>query len=231
VTGADGIALQPSSAELAARCATIAAAGIEPLVCSREALAHVLRAVGHPLLGNLLGLAVFVAMPSVILMMLFGQTRIFFVMARDGLLPQKLASVHPRWRTPHVITALTGVGVAIGAAFFPVGQLANISNSGTLFAFMLVAISVLVLRRTEPHRHRPFRTPAIWLIAPATILGTVGLFIFLPPLAQLVFPIWSGIGLIVYFAYGRRRSHVGRGLVEVHEGDPDAPAPMGITPP
>src|SRR6185295_7860976 len=151
---------------------------------------HVLRQVGHPMLSNFLGLCVLVAMPSVILMMLFGQTRIFFVMARDGLLPQKLASVHPRWRTPHVITALTGVGVAIGAAFFPVGQLANISNSGTLFAFMLVAISVLVLRRTDPLRRRPFRTPLVWIVAPLAVVGTVGLYVFLPLLAKLVFPIW-----------------------------------------
>lgn len=230
VLGPDGIALVPSSSELAARCQTIAAAGHVPLVCSREALAHVLRQIGHPMLGNLLGLAVFVSMPSVILMMLFGQTRIFFVMARDGLLPEKLASVHPRWRTPHIITLLTGFGVAVGAAFFPVGQLANISNSGTLFAFMLVAVAVLVLRRTDSDRRRPFRTPAIWIIAPLTVAGTVGLFFFLPPLAQLVFPIWSSVGLIVYFSYGRRHSHVGRGLTEVHESDPDAPAPLGVTP-
>src|SRR6185295_631228 len=119
---------------------------------------HVLRQVGHPMLSNFLGLCVLVAMPSVILMMLFGQTRIFFVMARDGLLPEKLSAVHPRWKTPHIITAITGIGVAIGAAFFPVGQLANISNSGTLFAFLAVAVAVLVLRRTDPGRGRPFRT-------------------------------------------------------------------------
>jgi APA family basic amino acid/polyamine antiporter len=228
--GSNGVALAPSSTELTSRCQEIAMIGRQPIVCSREALAHVLRDTGHVALGNLLGVAVFIAMPSVILMMLYGQTRIFFVMARDGLLPEILSTVHPTWKTPHIITMLTGVGVAIAAAFFPVGQLANISNSGTLFAFMLVAISVLVLRRTQPDRKRPFRTPAIWVVAPLTVLGTLGLFVFLPTLAKLVFPIWSGIGLLVYFAYGRRHSHVGRGLTEVHESDAEVPAPLGITP-
>src|SRR3546814_5072826 len=117
-------------------------------VCSsdlREALAHVLRSVGYEQIGNLIGLAAFLALPSVVLMMLFGQTRIFFVMARDGLLPEKLASIHPRWKTPHVVTAITGFFVALTAAFLPVGKLADISNSGTLFAFFMVAL------RSEEH--------------------------------------------------------------------------------
>ena len=230
VTDAAGAALAPSSAELAARCQSLAAIGQQPLVCSSEALAHVLRQTGHSALGNLLGLAVFVAMPSVILMMLYGQTRVFFVMARDGLLPEILSTVHPRWKTPHIITAITGVGVAVAATFFPVGQLANISNSGTLFAFMLVAIAVLMLRRRAPERPRPFRTPAVWIVAPLTVAGTVGLFFFLPPLAKLVFPVWSGVGLLVYFAYGRRHSHVGLGRTEIHEDDADIPPPLGVTP-
>src|SRR5256885_1942650 len=116
-------------------------------------------------------------------MMMFGQSRIFFVMARDGLLPEKLASVHPKFRTPHVVTAVTGVGVMLAAAFLPVGKLADYSNSGTLFAFMMVAISVLVLRRTDPGRKRPFRTPAVGIIAPVAILGCIALYVMLPPTA------------------------------------------------
>src|SRR5437870_13554812 len=99
-----------------------------------------------------MGIAAFVALPSVVLMMMFCQTRIFFVMARDGLLPEKLASVHPRFRTPHVVTAVTGVGVMLAAAFLPVGKLADDSNSGNLLAFMMVAVSVMVPRRTDPDR-------------------------------------------------------------------------------
>jgi APA family basic amino acid/polyamine antiporter len=170
----------------------------------------------------------------VVLMMLFGQTRIFFVMARDGLLPEKLAEVHPKWKTPYIVTAITGVVVAIGAAFFPVGKLADISNSGTLFAFMMVAIAVLGMRRSDPTRHRPFRTPVVWLVAPLAIVGTVSLYFLLPFDAMLVLPVWGIAGLVVYFGYSRSHSHVGRGLVEVHEGDsgippqPIAPLPGGV---
>ncbi|MFW2829479.1 amino acid permease [Sphingomonas sp. ID0503] len=226
VTDAAGVALDPGSKELAARCAAIVSGGaLEPLPCSREALAHVLRIIGHPAIGNLLGLAATLALPSVILLMMFGQTRIFFTMARDGLLPERLAAVHPKWRTPHVVTAVTGVAVACASAFLPVGKLADYSNSGTLFAFMMVAISVMVLRRTDPGRHRPFRTPAVWLVAPLAIIGCVTLYLSLPGLAIAVLPCWAAVGLVIYFLYSRRRSHVGHGIVEVPELDPDAPPP------
>ncbi|AMU95005.1 MAG: amino acid permease [Sphingopyxis sp.] len=225
VSGLGGEILAPGSSELAARCASLAAAGSEPLVCSREALAHVLREIGHPALGNAIGLAAFLALPSVILIMLFGQTRIFFVMARDGLLPEKLATIHPKWKTPHVVTMITGVAVAFFAAFLPVGKLADISNSGTLFAFFMVAIAVLILRIKEPNRHRPFRTPLVWVVSPLAIFGTLGLYMNLPFDAKMVLPVWGGVGLVLYFLYGYRRSHVGRGIVEVHEDDADAPPP------
>ncbi|GGC00058.1 amino acid transporter [Novosphingobium endophyticum] len=229
VSGPNGEILAPGTPELAAQCRAIAAAATEPLVCSREALAHVLRSIGWARIGDLIGVAAFLALPSVILIMLFGQTRIFFVMARDGLLPEKLATIHPRWKTPHIVTMITGVAVAFFAAFLPVGQLADISNSGTLFAFFMVAIAVLILRRTQPDRHRPFRTPLVWLVAPLAILGTLGLYLNLPFDAKMVLPIWGGIGLVVYFLYGYRTSHVGLGRIEVHEDDPDAP-PQPVPP-
>jgi len=221
VYGPHGEALEPGSMALAAQCAGMTT---QPLVCSREALAHVLRAIHHPLVGNLLGLAAGIALPTVILMMLFGQTRIFFVMSRDGLLPEVLSRVHPRFKTPHVVTWITGVCVAVAAAFLPVGQLADISNSGTLFAFAIVSIAVLVLRYTAPDRARPFRTPWIWFFAPLSAGGCIILFFFLPAPAMILFPVWSAIGLVFYFAYGYRNSHVGRGVTEVPELDPDAPA-------
>jgi APA family basic amino acid/polyamine antiporter len=222
VTGTMGEVLSPGTPELASRCAQIVAGGLtEPLACSREALAHVLRTVGYTSFGNLLGLAAFIALPSVVLMMMYGQTRVFFVMARDGLLPQKLASVHPRWKTPHVVTAFTGIVVILMAAFLPVGKLADYSNSGTLFAFAMVALSVLILRRTDPGRKRPFRTPLVWFVAPAAIIGCVVLYLTLPLVAKLVLPGWGIVGLIVYFLYGRSRSHVGRGIIEVVEDDPE----------
>ncbi|MFN3468401.1 MAG: amino acid permease [Novosphingobium sp.] len=224
VTGPAGEVLAPGSKALADQCAALAAMGQEPLACSKEALAHVLKEVGWTKLGGVIGLAAGMALPSVILMMLFGQTRIFFVMARDGLLPEKLATIHPKWKTPHIVTGITGVFVAAAAAFLPVGKLADISNSGTLFAFFMVALAVLVLRRTEPNRHRPFRTPLIWLTAPLAIVGTLSLYLLLPFDAKMVLPLWGALGLVIYFGYSRSRSHVGRGLIEVHEDDADAPS-------
>ncbi len=223
IVGAGGALLQPGSTPFAEQCQSLLAMGREPLVCSKEALAFVLREAGHPWLGNAIGIAAFLGLPSVILIMLFGQTRIFFVMSRDGLLPTGLAKIHPKWNTPHVITMITGVAVAAFAAFLPVGKLADISNSGTLFAFFMVALSVLILRRTQPDRERPFRTPFIWIVAPLAIVGTVGLYVSLPVEAMLVLPVWGGIGLVIYFLYGYRKSNVARGIIEVPELDSDAP--------
>ncbi|WP_340267464.1 amino acid permease [Sphingobium mellinum] len=226
VRGPDGSVVAPGSQGFAVTCAM--AAHARDLVCSNEALAHVLRSINWTVVGNALGLAANLALPSVILMMMFGQTRIFFVMARDGLLPEKLASIHPRFKTPHVVTIVTGVFVAIAAALLPVGQLADISNSGTLFAFFMVSIAIMVLRVRDPHRVRPFRTPAVWVIAPLAAIGCIFLFFNLPVDAQLVLPIWGAVGLLLYFLYGYRMSHVGRGLVEAHEldvGIPPQPVP------
>ncbi|WP_394658178.1 amino acid permease [uncultured Novosphingobium sp.] len=221
------LGVQPGSAEFMAQCSALLQQGQTPLVCSNEALAHVLRAINYSWAGDLIGLAANLALPSVILMMLYGQTRIFFVMARDGLLPEKLATVHPKWKTPHIVTMITGVFVAIAAALLPVGQLADISNSGTLFAFFMVSLAVLILRVRDPKRVRPFRTPIVWVVAPISALGCVVLFFNLPTEAMLVLPIWGILGLAIYFAYGYRKSHVGRGIVDTHEDDADIPAPPG----
>lgn len=223
---ANGVGLEPGSRELAAQCAAMAD---QAVVCSKEALAWTLREIGWPQVGNLLGLAAGLALPSVILMMMFGQTRIFFVMSRDGLLPAAFSKIHPRYNTPHVITVITGAFVALFAAFFPVGQLANISNSGTLFAFAAVSIAVMVIRRTDPARARPFRTPAVFVTAPLSIAGCLYLFYKLDPKSQLLFAIWAVVGLVVYFAYSRRRSHVGQGIVDVHEDDAGIP-PQPVPP-
>jgi len=213
IMGAGGMPLEAGSPELARQCAM--AAHAEALVCSNEALAHVLRTIGFSGVGNMLGIAAFLALPSVILVLLFGQTRVFFVMSRDGLLPEVLSRVHTKFRTPHIVTMITGCAVAIAAAFFPVGQLADISNAGTLYAFTMVAVALLMLRVRDPGRQRSFRVPAAWLIAPLTIGGCVFLFLNLPSAAMLFLPAWTVLGLFVYFLYSRSRSHLGRGIVEV----------------
>jgi APA family basic amino acid/polyamine antiporter len=224
IMGPNGIPFPAGSAELARQCAMPEYAGM--LVCSNEALAHVLREIGFSGIGNMLGIAAFVALPSVILILLFGQTRIFFVMSRDGLLPEGLSKIHPKWKTPYVVTAITGSVVAFAAAFLPVGQLADIANAGTLYAFFMVALAVMLLRKSEPNRTRPFRTPMLWLIGPLTMAGCVFLFLNLPFEAMLVLPGWAIIGFVIYFAYGYRKSHLGQGRVEVHEGDLEQNAPI-----
>jgi len=223
IMGPNGIPFPAGSEELARQCALPQYA--QALVCSNEALAHVLRQIGWSSVGNLLGIAANFALPSVVLILMFGQTRIFFVMSRDGLLPEVLSRVHPKWKTPYVVTAATGIAVAIAAAFLPVGQLADIANAGTLYAFMMVAIAVLILRRTAASHPRAFRTPMVWVVAPLTILGCIFLFFNLPTPAMLVLPIWGAIGLVIYFAYSYRKSNLGRGIVEVHEDEVTAIAP------
>ncbi|MBL8496398.1 amino acid permease [Nitrosomonas sp. JL21] len=225
VLDASGRNLVPGSLALAEHCQSLMAVGQQPLVCSREALALVLREIGWEKIGNLLGLTAFLALPSVILMMLFGQTRIFFVMSRDGLLPEVLSRIHPRFKTPHIVTYVTGLGVTLAAAFLPVGKLADISNSGTLFAFMVVACAVMILRVKDRQRERPFRAPIIWLVGPLAVMGCIMLFLFLPADAKLVFPIWSGIGLMFYFLYGYRKSHVALGI-DTPSGGEDVISPV-----
>jgi APA family basic amino acid/polyamine antiporter len=213
IMGPGGIPFPAGSEELARQCAMPEYAAA--LVCSDEALAHVLRQIGYSGIGNALGYAAFIALPSVILVLLFAQTRIFFVMSRDGLLPEVLSKVHPKWQTPHVVTMGTGAVVAVAAAFLPVGKLADIANAGTLYAFALVAIAVMVLRRQRPDVKRPFRVQGLWFVGPATIAGCVFLFLNLPSEAMIVLPVWTVIGVLIYLAYGRGRSHLGRGIVEV----------------
>ncbi len=189
----------------------IGSVGSQPggeLASSKEALAFVLREIGHGWAAKLVAIAAGLALPSVVLMMMFGQTRIFFVMARDGLLPSVFAKLHPKYGTPYVVTICTGVFVAVFAALFPVGALADISNSGTLFAFALVAIGVMILRRTQPDRVRHFRTPFVWITAPVAALGCIFLFFQLSGYTELLFLGWAAIGLVVYFLYGYRKSHV-----------------------
>ena len=217
IMGPNGIPFPAGSEELARQCAMVEHSA--KLVCSNEALAHVLRTIGFGTIGNMLGYAAIIALPSVILILLFGQTRIFFVMARDGLLPEKLSEVHPKWKTPYIVTAITGVVVAIAAAFLPVGQLADIANAGTLYAFMMVAIAVMMLRKTNPDRKRSFKVPALIIIGPLTIAGCLFLFFNLPLAAMIVLPAWTAIGFLIYFLYSRSHSHLGQGRIEVHEGE------------
>jgi APA family basic amino acid/polyamine antiporter len=191
-----------------------------PTVCSKEALAYVARKVSAPWIGNTIGLAAAIALPSVMLLMMYGQTRIFFVMARDGLLPRALSTVHPRFKTPWIITLVTGGVVALAAAFLPVGQLADYSNAGTLFAFAAVSLGVMILRFTDRSRVRPFRTPLLFVVAPLSIFGCIVLFLSLNAESKVLFAAWAAIGLVFYFSYGFWRSNVARGVVDSDDVGP-----------
>ncbi|HVR82611.1 MAG TPA: amino acid permease [Luteimonas sp.] len=218
--GPNGAILATGSPEMAAACV-----GSDALVCSKEPLAHVMRLLGFGSMGNLIGLAAALALPSVVLMMIYGQTRIFFTMSRDGLLPEVLSRVHPKYHTPHVITMITGVFVALFGALFPVGILADISNSGTLFAFIMVSIGVMILRKQQPNRHRPFRTPLVWVVCPLAVAGCLLLFFNLSLYTISLFFGWAIIGLIVYALYGYRHSDLGRGRDRPEGGETLPPEP------
>jgi len=148
------------------------------------------------------------AMTSVLLVFQLGQARIFMSMARDGLLPPWAARLHPRYKTPHVTTIVTGVFVAVSAAFAPIGWVLELTNIGTLFAFVLVALGIIVLRRREPDRPRPFRTPWVPVLPLVSVAFCVYLMINLPLLTWLRFVLWMGIGALIYFLYGVRHSRV-----------------------
>jgi APA family basic amino acid/polyamine antiporter len=148
------------------------------------------------------------ATTSVLIVFQLGQPRIFFCMGRDGLLPQWAAKVHPKYRTPYVTTILTGVFVAGFAAMTNIDEVVDLCNIGTLFAFVLVAAGILLLRYTDPGRPRPFRTPFVpWV--PVLAIATCGyLMIEQPPITWYRFVIWLVVGLVFYFLYGYRRSRL-----------------------
>jgi len=174
---------------------------------SDEPLAFILRALGHPVAASAIAGAAIVAMPTVIMVFMYGQTRVFFAMARDGLIPRSLASVGPRG-VPAGVTVLTGAVAALLAGFVPLKDIAELANAGTLLAFIATAASMMVLRRTEAARPRPFRTPLWWLVGPAAILGCLYLFYSLPLATILRFLAWNALGVVVYLAYARSRSRL-----------------------
>jgi APA family basic amino acid/polyamine antiporter len=149
---------------------------------------------------------------SVLLVFQLGQPRIFMAMARDGLLPQYFAKIHPRFRTPHITTIWTGVVVGAVAMVTNIGDLADLTNIGTLFAFILVCIGVNVLRRVDPERARPFRVPFVPIFPILGVLLCLALMLSLPVMTWIRFVVWLGIGLLIYFLYSVRHSKIRRGV-------------------
>jgi APA family basic amino acid/polyamine antiporter len=149
-----------------------------------------------------------VAHTAVLLVFQMGQPRIFFSMARDGLLPQSFAKVHPRFRTPHVTTILTGIAVGVCAMFTSIDEMVDLTNIGTLFAFILVCIGIIVLRIRDPHRPRAFKVPFYPVVPVLGVISCLYLMRGLPTITWIRFALWLVVGMIVYFSYGFWRSRL-----------------------
>lgn len=174
---------------------------------SPEPLAFILRGLGHPQVAAVVAGAAVVALPTVIMVFMFGQSRIFFAMARDGLLPRGLSKVGSRG-VPAPVIILTGVVAASIAGFLPLDEIAALANAGTLLAFIATAIAMMLMRRRAPDLPRPFRTPLWWFVGPAAVVGCLYLFTTLPASTLINFLIWNGIGVVAYLAYGRVKSRL-----------------------
>jgi APA family basic amino acid/polyamine antiporter len=173
-------------------------------------MASVFQAIGQGWAAGLVSVGAICGLTSVIMILMLGQSRVFFAMSRDNLLPRYFARSHPRFRTPYRITIITGIVVAVMAAFVPLESLAELVNIGTLFAFVLVSIGVIVLRRTQPDLRRAFRTPLVPVVPILAILFCLYLMVSLPVATWARFVVWMVLGLVVYFAYSVRASRLGR---------------------
>ncbi|WP_028079472.1 amino acid permease [Solimonas soli] len=191
---------------MAVAASAIGARPVAEFARSGEPLAHILRSLGHPRAAVAIGAAAVIALPTVIMAFMYGQSRVFFAMARDGLLPRRLAAVHATRGTPVAVTLLTGVIAATLAGFVPLARIVALANAGTLCAFIATAAAMMLLRVREPLRARRFRVPLWWLVGAVAIAGCLYLFASLPRETIRFFFIWNALGLALYLAYARRRS-------------------------
>lgn len=173
-------------------------------------LADAFKSVGKPFFAGVISFGAAVGLTTVCMILLLGQTRVFFAMSRDGLLPRFFSKTHPRFRTPYRPTILLGVIIAVVAGFTSINELATLVNIGTLFAFVVVALGVIILRRTRPDLHRAFRTPLVPLVPILSVAASVWLMLNLPAETWFRFAVWMALGFVVYALYGRSHSRLGR---------------------
>jgi APA family basic amino acid/polyamine antiporter len=171
-------------------------------------LAEAFRSVGQPAFATIISVGALLGLTTVMMILMLGQSRVFFAMSRDRLLPSVFANVSERFQTPYRTTLVTGVVVAVVAALVPLKDLADLVNIGTLFAFVVVAAGVIVLRRTRPDLQRAFRTPAVPLLPILSVLASIYLMLNLTGKTWVRFLVWMAVGLVVYFAYGARKSRL-----------------------
>ncbi|MBL1084198.1 amino acid permease [Streptomyces actinomycinicus] len=173
-------------------------------------LAEAFKATGHPWYAGLISFGATIGLITVCMILLLGQTRVFFAMSRDGLLPRFFSRTHPRFRTPYRPTILLGVIIAIVSGFTSLRTLGELVNIGTLFAFVIVAVSVIILRRTRPDLPRAFRTPWVPVLPILSVCASLWLMLNLPAETWIRFAVWMAVGIVVYFLYGRSHSRLGR---------------------
>ncbi|MFI1864621.1 amino acid permease [Streptomyces jumonjinensis] len=181
-------------------------------------LADAFKATGHPWYAGVISFGAVIGLTSVCMILLLGQTRVFFAMSRDGLLPRFFSRTHPHYRTPYRATVLLGVLIAIVAGLTNIEELAALVNIGTLFAFVVVALGVVILRRTRPDLPRSFRTPLVPLLPIVSVAASVWLMLNLPTETWLRFGAWMVLGVVVYFLYGRSHSRLEPGAEVPHQG-------------
>ena len=184
-------------------------------------LATAFNSVGLDWMGRLISIGACIGLIVVVMILMLGQTRVGFAMARDGLLPRVLAKVHPRFGTPYVFTAITGVAVAIIGGLVDLETLVHLVSIGTLFAFVLVSLGVVILRRKRPDLPRSFRAPAVHVVSAASVLLCFYLMLNLTGGTWVRFVVWMAIGLVVYFTYGRHHSRLAPGNDQAPVPTPD----------
>jgi APA family basic amino acid/polyamine antiporter len=182
-------------------------------------VSHALILLGMNAAGSIISVGALCGLTTVLIVLLFGQSRIFFSMARDGLLPHFFSTIHPRFRTPYLSSLLVGLVVALVAGLTPIDVVAELTNIGTLAAFVLVSIAILILRRTQPNLRRGFRVPLVPLIPILSIIGSIVLIVSLPWVTLVRFVVWLVIGLVIYFLYSRHSSRLQQEEVEYREAD------------
>ena len=190
--------------------------GVVPysLLDTAEPVAFALRHIGYNVGSAIVAVGAICGITTVLLVLLYGQSRIFFAMSRDGMVPANVCKIHRRFHTPYRVTILGAIFVSVIAGVFPIGMIAEMANIGTLSAFLIASIGVMVLRKTEPDLKRNFKCPAVWLIAPLAVLSCGYLMANLPLATWHRFGFWILFGLCVYFGYSRAHSVIGRRAAE-----------------